>query len=66
MKYMNELQDVYGVFLYHRQKYSSIIESGYSRNMSRTAAEVPKILEPLLSHGCTLQVDNLYNSPDLE
>jgi len=31
----------------------------------RTAAVVPKVLEPLLGHRCTLRVDNLYNSPDL-
>ena len=33
--------------------------------MPRTAAVVPKVLEPLLGHGRTLQVDNLYNSPDV-
>ena len=61
---MNQLQDVYGVFLYHKQKCSSRIETGYSK-MPRTAALVPKVLEPLLGHGCTPPVDNLYNSPDL-
>jgi len=33
--------------------------------MPRTAAVVTKFLEPLLGHGGTLRVDNLYNSPDL-
>jgi len=36
-----------------------------SPEIPRTAAVVPKVLEPLLGHGYTLQVDNLYNSPDL-
>jgi hypothetical protein len=31
----------------------------------RTAAVVPKVLEPLLGHGCSLQVENMYNNPDL-
>ena len=33
--------------------------------MPITAAVVPKFLEPLLGHGRTLWVENLYNSPDL-
>jgi hypothetical protein len=33
--------------------------------MPITAAIVPKVLEPLLGHGHTLQVDNLYSSPEL-
>jgi hypothetical protein len=33
--------------------------------MPRTADVVPKVLEPLLGHGCTLRVDNFHNSPDL-
>lgn len=33
--------------------------------MPRTAAVVPKVLEPLLGHGHTGQVDNFYNSPGL-
>jgi hypothetical protein len=43
---MDQLQDVYSIFLHHRQKYISTIESGYSRN-AQTAAVVPKVLEPL-------------------
>ena len=33
--------------------------------MPRTAAVVTKFLQPLLGHGRTLRVENLYNSPDL-
>jgi len=33
--------------------------------MCRTAAVVQKVLEHLLGHGCTLQVENLYNSSEL-
>jgi len=61
---MNHLQDVYSVFLHHRQEYSSRIVSGYSIN-ARRAAVVPKVLEHLLGHGHKLQVENLYNSPEL-
>jgi hypothetical protein len=33
--------------------------------MPRTTAVVLKVLEPLLGHGHTPQVDNFYNSPAL-
>ena len=33
--------------------------------MPRTAAVVPKVLEHWLGHGRTLQVEHLYNSPEL-
>jgi hypothetical protein len=33
--------------------------------MTRTAAVVPNVTEPLLGHARTLRVDNWYNSPDL-
>jgi hypothetical protein len=61
---MNQLQDVYGVFLYHRQ--NTVLElSLVTTEMPRTTAVVPIVLVPLLGHGHTLQVDNLYNSPEL-
>jgi hypothetical protein len=45
---------------------NSVLEfSLITPEMLRTAAVVPKVLEPLLGHGCTLQVDIFHNSPDL-
>jgi len=34
---MNQLQDVSGAFLYHRQKFISRIETGYSRNAQNSS-----------------------------
>ena len=39
--------------------------SVFTPEMPRTAAVVPKVLEPLLGHGCTLRAEKRYNSPHL-
>ena len=45
---------------------NSVLEwSLITPEMPRTAAVVPKVLEPLLGHGHTLWVNNSYNSPHL-
>ena len=45
---------------------NSVLElSLVTPEMPRTAAVLTKFLEPLLGHGRTVRVENLYNSPDL-
>jgi hypothetical protein len=45
---------------------NTVLESSLvTPEVPRTAAVVPKVVEPLLGHGCTLRMDNLNNSPDL-
>jgi trans-2-enoyl-CoA reductase len=54
------------VFSYITGKNTVLQLSLVTPEMPRTAAIVLKVLEPLLGHGCTMQVENLYNNPALE